>query len=366
MSERETRSSDFRSPKMAEQDYEDDFEAYDDDEFEEDEEEPPVAAKPPAEVAKPPPPARSRSALQEVQVPTGTRSQLSQGPWSLITLQELELGAELARGAFSRVHAGTWRGRSVAVKLLTDTSSEQLKACEEELQVHAALGGHTGIVRLHGANLRPPDCCIVMERCRFSLFERLHAQSQDLDRREMVNMAAQVADAMAFLHAQSPPIVHRDLKSHNVLLDDAGKCKLCDFGLVGTREVTAGTPNYMAPELFQAKPYSASVDVFAFAVLLNELFTREVPWDGYQPMDIKAKVVAGERPRTPKTMPSACEGLVRKAWHKLPSLRPSFPQLLPTLRAIEESLPLGAALYGTKKYSDSLDDFAMLGLNRTV
>ena len=56
------------------------------------------------------------------------------------------------------------------------------------------------------------------------------------------------------------------------------------------------------------------------------------------------RVVAGERPRTPKTMPSACEGLVRKAWHKLPSLRPSFPQLLPTLRAIEESLPLGAAL----------------------
>ena len=127
---------------------------------------------------------------------------------------------------------------------------DELKACEEELQVHAALGGHAGIVRLHGANLRPPDCCIVMERCRFSLFERLHAQSQDLDRREMVNMAAQVADAMAFLHAQSPPIVHRDLKSHNVLLDDAGKCKLCDFGLVGTREVTAGTPNYMAPELF--------------------------------------------------------------------------------------------------------------------
>lgn len=122
----------------------------------------------------------------------------------------------------------------------------------------------------------------------------------------------------------------------------------------------------MAPELFQAKPYSTPVDVFAFGVLLNELFAREVPWDGYQPMDIKAKVVAGERPRTPKTMPSACEGLVRKAWHKLPSLRPSFPQLLPTLRAIEESLPLGAALYGTKKYSDSLDDFAMLGLNRTV
>ena len=88
---------------------------------------------------------------------------------------------------------------------------------------------------------------------------------------------------MAFLHSRAPPVVHRDLKSHNVLLTADGRCKLCDFGLVNVREVSAGTPNYMAPELLLSKPYSTPVDVFAFAVLLNELFTREVPWDGYTP-----------------------------------------------------------------------------------
>ena len=76
---------------------------------------------------------------------------------------------------------------------------------------------------------------------------------EELERREAVGLALQVAGAMAHLHAQSPPVVHRDLKSHNVLLDYDGRCKLCDFGLVRTREVTAGTPNYMAPELFLAK-----------------------------------------------------------------------------------------------------------------
>ena len=88
---------------------------------------------------------------------------------------------------------------------------------------------------------------------------------------------------MAFLHSRAPPVVHRDLKSHNVLLTADGRCKLCDFGLVNMREVSAGTPNYMAPELLLSKPYSTPVDVFAFAVLLNELFTREVPWVGYTP-----------------------------------------------------------------------------------
>ena len=373
--------------------YEDDFEDYEDDEFEEDENEPepqPAAPVARAAPAKQPVPesVSSTGRVRGTAVPEAPPPTAHKAPWSMITLRELELGEKLAAGAFSRVHAGRWQGRDVAVKVLTDTSSAQLRACEEELLVHAALTTHPGVVRLHGANLSPPDCCIVMERCRASIFERLHRQHDaDLDRREAVDMAAQVAEAMAFLHAQQPPIVHRDLKSHNVLLDADGRCRLCDFGLVGTREVTAGTPNYMAPELFLAKAYSTPVDVFAFGVLLNELFTREVPWDGYQPLDIKEKVVEGERPRTAKTMPHACEGLLRKLWHQHAALRPSFKEAIPRLRTIEESLPLGSrmleARYGSSlgggsgglggrgglgggKFVDALDDFAMLGLNKTV
>mgnify|MGYP001987882605 CR=1 FL=1 len=73
----------------------------------------------------------------------------------------------------------------------TASARKEEKQTRSEL-IHAALA-HRRVVELIGASLSPPGCCIVMERCRFSLFERLHAQSQDLDRREMVNMAAQVA-----------------------------------------------------------------------------------------------------------------------------------------------------------------------------
>ena len=58
--------------------------------------------------------------------------------------------------------------------------------------------------------------------------------------------------------------MHRDVKSHNVLLAFDDVAKLCDFGMVNAREVTAGTPNYMAPELFLGKAHGTSVDVFAF------------------------------------------------------------------------------------------------------
>ena len=141
-----------------------------------------------------------------------------------------------------------------------------------------------------GANLVPPGCCIVMEQCDCSLFERLHRRPEELSRRDSMRIAIQVAEGMRHLHTRKPPIVHRDLKSHNVLLDQRGEAKLCDFGLVNTREVTAGTPNYMAPELFLSKPNSSAVDVFAFGVLLNEMWAREVPWDGYMPFDIRDKV----------------------------------------------------------------------------
>ena len=64
---------------------------------------------------------------------------------------------------------------------------------------------------------------------------------------------------------------HRDLKSHNLLIAADGSIKLCDFGLVRTRTTTAGTPNYMSPELLDNRPFNKTVDVYAFGILLYEV-----------------------------------------------------------------------------------------------
>ena len=121
-----------------------------------------------------------------------------------------------------------------------------------------------------------------------------------VDVEERIRIGRDVAKAFEFLHKGG--IVHRDLKSYNILLDDANHVKVCDFGLAkfkadlntGSMQF-AGTPTYMAPELFEKKYYDEKVDVFAFGTLLWELVHREVPYDGLDPGDIKGMLLSGDK-----------------------------------------------------------------------
>ncbi|CAM9305926.1 unnamed protein product, partial [Laminaria digitata] len=157
---------------------------------------------------------------------------------------------------------------------------------------------HPNIVHFYGACMVPPHLFYVMELCQRSLFDLLHNCRRDIGTRERVEMALDVSKSMEYLHSRSPPIVHRDLKSLNLLMaGEDGPVKLCDFGLVRTTVTTAGTPAYMAPELLQNRPFNKSIDVYAFGVLLWEVFSREIPFNGYEAADIREAVVGGGRPK---------------------------------------------------------------------
>lgn len=120
---------------------------------------------------------------------------------------------------------------------------------------------------------------------------------------------------MEYLHSLKPSIVHRDLKSLNVLRSYDGYYKICDFGLVKNKNANAGTPAYMAPELLRNKPYNKSVDVFSFAVLVWEVMNGQVPHNFSDVTSIHDKVVSGQR--LPLPLPqggSRLSRLVSECW----------------------------------------------------
>ena len=96
-----------------------------------------------------------------------------------------------------------------------------------------------------------------------------------LDERRRLSMAYDVAKGMNYLHKRNPPIVHRDLKSPNLLVDKKYTVKVCDFGLSRLKANTflssksaAGTPEWMAPEVLRDEPSNEKSDVYSFGVIL--------------------------------------------------------------------------------------------------
>jgi len=147
-----------------------------------------------------------------------------------------------------------------------------------------------------------------------------------------------VGSAIAFLHARG--IAHRDIKSQNVLLSPTLDVKLCDFGLARMRSELmtgamqfAGTPNYMAPEIFRNQKYTENVDVFAFGTLLWEVAAGDIPWANMDAPDIRDRVVAGKMLEIPRSAPHELQQLIRDAWTLDRNLRPSMAHVLAELRA---------------------------------
>nr|XP_023929755.1 serine/threonine-protein kinase CTR1-like [Quercus suber] len=184
---------------------------------------------------------------------------------------------------------------------------------------------HPNIVLFMGAVTQPPNFSIVTEYLsRGSLYNllRMPATRVILDERRRLNMAYDVAKGMNYLHQLKPPIVHRDLKSPNLLVDASYTVKVCDFGLSRLKANTflssktaAGTPEWMAPEVLRNEPSNEKSDVYSFGVILWELVTLQQPWRNLNPPQVVAAVgFKGERLDIPNTVNHEVAALIEACW----------------------------------------------------
>ncbi|KAF7222758.1 serine/threonine-protein kinase 26-like, partial [Nothobranchius furzeri] len=175
-----------------------------------------------------------------------------------------------------------------------------------------------------------------------SLYEYLSSeQSEEMDMEQIMTWAIQIAKGIHYLHAEAPvKVIHRDLKSRN------GKSRLdcdlfiCDFGaskfLSHTTHMTVvGTFPWMAPEVIQSLPVSETCDTYSYGVVLWEMLTREVPFKGFEGLQVAWLVVEKqERLTIPTSCPASFAELMRKCWQADPKERPQFKQVLLTLEAM--------------------------------
>jgi serine/threonine protein kinase len=153
-------------------------------------------------------------------------------------------------------------------------------------------------------------------------------------------IAAGVADGMVYLHHCTPPIMHRDLTTANILVHYDGTPKICDFGMsrlfVGGDALSqaVGCMTSMAPEVYRGEPYTPSIDVFSFGVVIFELFVGRAPNGNTDPRKYAHRVaMEGFRAEVPATVPPFWRNLLTVCWRQEPIERPTFDSIQKQLKS---------------------------------
>ena len=246
---------------------------------------------------------------------------------------ELTFGDKKAQGAFGEVFQGQWRGEQVAIKrlLITQLSETTRDSLQQEALVMANLRSQF-VLPLQAVVLSPPYCLVTPWMPNGSLFDVLHSK-QALSWPLRHRIILEMAQGLSYLHAAN--VIHRDLKSMNVLMDEHLHPKLADFGLskvkTETRRTTKvgggekGTVAWMSPELFGLRPkYGQASDIYAFAMVVWEVAAREMPYeDVMQEGQIVQAIKDGDREELEDSWPEVFKAVIQRCWTQSMDQRPS-------------------------------------------
>ena len=222
-------------------------------------------------------------------------------------------------------------GRKVAVKLLYRRFAEDDEFVERFRREASSAAGlqHPNIVGVFDRGEWDGTYYIAMEYLKGHTLKQLVREHGAMPPDLAVDITIQVLRAAKFAHKRG--VVHRDIKPHNVILDEEGRAKVTDFGIAraGASDMTEtgsimGTAQYLSPEQAQGQPVSPRSDLYSIGVMLYELLTGQVPFDAESPVTIALKHVS-EPPLPPSQLnpaiPPALEAVVLRALEKDPAMR---------------------------------------------
>jgi serine/threonine protein kinase len=247
-------------------------------------------------------------------------------------MNDLHFGDVLGEGAGGTVFAGTWKSKGIPVAL------KRVRITPEkcDAKVMAVLGEHPNIISFYGFAHNHPETTIVTALAKNgSLYNYLHTDGNKPTRQQSVKWARHIAYGMAHMHKLE--LVHRDLKSSNVLFTNDMEAQICDFGTSRPLENTTyasktrGTWCWMAPEVANEDAISMMCDVFSFCMVVWELIEHEVPFHDSKEFKASMRIVSGERPPFLSIWPDYLANLVEAGWSHHPHDRPSFTDIVTSL-----------------------------------
>ncbi|KAL9243155.1 hypothetical protein vseg_017079 [Gypsophila vaccaria] len=286
-----------------------------------------------------------------------------------IDASKLIIKSVIARGTFGTVHRGVYDGIDVAVKLL-DWGEEGQRTASEIASLRAAFTqevavwhklNHPNVTKFIGAKMgasglqiqtengligMPTNiCCVVVEYLPGGALKNylIKNRRRKLAFKVVVQLALDLARGLSYLHAEK--IVHRDVKTENMLLDKSRTLKIADFGVARVEasnpsDMTGetGTLGYMAPEVLNGDPYNRKCDVYSFGICLWEIYCCDMPYPDLSFAEVTSAVVRQNlRPEIPRCCPSSLANVMKKCWDANPDRRPEMDEVVTLLEAIDTS-----------------------------
>uniref|UniRef100_A0A5B7ALE5 non-specific serine/threonine protein kinase n=1 Tax=Davidia involucrata TaxID=16924 RepID=A0A5B7ALE5_DAVIN len=283
--------------------------------------------------------------------------------WSA-DMSQLFIGNKFASGRHSRIYRGIYKQRDVAIKLISQPEEDGDLAAFLEKQFTSEVAllfrlRHPNIITFVAACKKPPVFCIITEYLAGgSLRKYLHQQEPySLPLNLVLKLSLDIAHGMQYLHSQG--ILHRDLKSENLLLGEDMCVKVADFGIsclesqCGSAKGFTGTYRWMAPEMIKEKHHTKKVDVYSFGIVMWELLTALTPFDNMTPEQAAFAVCQkNARPPLPSTCPMALRRFINQCWSGNPDKRPHFEEIVNILESYAASLEHDPEFFSSYEPSD--------------
>ena len=248
-----------------------------------------------------------------------------------IPLTDIQLGELLGSGTFGAVYQGTWKskqGKRIAVKKILHTPGTSMP---EDVTTLQSLPQHPHIITYFGIAHSEDAVYIITEFApKGSLYDRLYKKEEKPTFEQSHDWAWQIAHGMEHLHEHN--IIHRDLKSANVLLCIGNVAKIADFGTARYLDHTTqqtdvkGTYRWMSPEVMEdvEARINQKCDVYSYGMVLYELFEHQIPFHDKSKFLIPGLVLAGERPNIACSLPPYLKQLMLACWKPNSQERPTF------------------------------------------